>query len=314
MAFERYPAFSFTRTARPNELINWGQRFTHLPQAWQRTQGEDVTVCVVDTGIDAGHPDLAPAIDDAEDFAGSAKGPVDEVGHGTHVAGIIAARADGRGVVGVAPKVRILSAKVLKRPGRPVSSRDVAAAIRWGAERGARLICLSIVWKGPPHPVVEETIRSVADRAVVVCAAGNRDFTGGPMGWPARYPSTLAVGAVAVGPNGPAPYPNSSGGPELDLVAPGWAIVSTVPGGGYAQSSGTSMAAPFAAGVLALAASVMGPGAVFDIETVRRIVRTSSTDLYGPGWDWQTGWGLVDPVDLVRQADAGGVGPHGRSR
>lgn len=285
------------------EFLNWGQRFLQLPAAWRLSRGGGERVGVIDTGMAIDHPDLRHAIVRSKDFSGSSSGVVDEVGHGTHVAGIIAALDDDRGVVGVAPEAGILNAKVLRRPGAPLQTAHVADAIRWCAAEGAKVVCLSLTWNRPVD-LIHAAIQEVVDEsgAFVVCAAGNRGGQGGPVGYPARYSETLGVGYVHVGPDGlPRGTVDSAAGPEVDVVAPGGEILSTYPPDIYALASGTSMAAPFVAGALALLLSHRRKKgqAHPDLPWVRTLLRRTAKDLYTPGKDPYTGWGIIDPNGLL---------------
>ncbi|HEX4132391.1 MAG TPA: S8 family serine peptidase [Pirellulales bacterium] len=110
----RLPPWKCEATYRPEELsevVDWSLAAYHVPDQWKTTMGQGVKVAILDTGIDAQHPDLAAAIDTLEDFTGSLFGPADRQGHGTHTSGTLAARRNGRGVVGVAPECRLLVGK-----------------------------------------------------------------------------------------------------------------------------------------------------------------------------------------------------------
>jgi subtilisin family serine protease len=150
-------------------------------------------------------------------------------------------------VIGVAPRCRLLVAKVLGDDGSGTSDA-VAAGIDWAADAGADILSMSL---GSPHPAEEihaAIRRAVAKGKFVICAAGN-DGRDRSVNYPARWEDTVAVGAVDR--NG-AVARFSSRGPEVDLCAPGQDILSTFFAGGYAKLSGTSMATPFVAGVVAL--------------------------------------------------------------
>jgi major intracellular serine protease len=125
----RLPPYSVEATfVALSETVDWGLANYGIPDQWRQTRGEGVRVAVLDTGVEANHPDLAGSIDDARDFTGSRFGSEDRVGHGTHVAGTIAARQNDQGVVGVAPDCRLLVAKVLGDDGSG-SGRSVAEGI-----------------------------------------------------------------------------------------------------------------------------------------------------------------------------------------
>ena len=247
------------------------------PQAWGVSMGEGATVAIVDTGIDAGHPDLAGRIVPGFDFVDEDLDPQDGHGHGTHVAGTAAAGLDGGGVVGVAPRAAVMPLRVLDASGNG-SSADVAAAFAYAGDRGVRVVNASL---GSPYPSLAErrAIESHPGTLYVVAAGnGGGDFAGddvdagGAREWPC---AESAPNLVCVGATGPtdarSPFSNF-GAASVDLFAPGENIVSdwlrgrpTVlhqvlgTGDGFEIMQGTSMAAPHVAGAAALAAALQ-PG------------------------------------------------------
>ncbi len=250
------PAFHVHRVvARPRnrhlraleERLGWAGKRLRLPLVWRLTEGEGVKVAVLDTGIDRDHPDLAEAVEEVRDFTG--EGVEDGNGHGTHVAGIVAARRNGRGFAGVAPRCRLLVGKVLRDAGGGTHAW-IAAGIDWAVERGADIISMSL---GSAHDSPElfgAVHRALAAGRILICAAGNDGalFANG-IGYPGRYGSVITVAAHDRNGN-PAGF--SSRGGEIDVMAPGERIWSTWKDGGYAELSGTSMATPFVAGLAAL--------------------------------------------------------------
>jgi len=213
--------------------------------------------------------------------------PFDTNGHGTHVAGVIAGRA---GIMGIAPKSTILSLKVLGNDG--AGSMDaVARAVHVAVELGSHVIVMSL--GAPVGSAVMEKAIQAADKAdvPVVCAAGN---DGGRVSFPAAYGSTIAVGAVD---EQGRVCEFSCRGREIDVAAPGHQIRSAWVNGGYATLSGTSMAAPFVAGVLALATAARG--GIRLGWTARELIRQTSTDAGPPGKDNDYGWGLITPHAML---------------
>lgn len=233
------------------QKYGWGITAFDLPSAWSKSKGEGVKVAVLDTGVDLDHPDLSKSILPGFNFVSPGKQPWDDNQHGTHVAGIIAASNNEIGMVGVAPESKIIPVKVLNKGGNG-SLLDVAKGIRWAVDEGkADLICMSL---GSPNPVQE--VRKAVQYALskkVVCfvAAGNAGITK-QIFYPANYPETIAIGSID---ENLSRSMFSNTGENLDFMAPGGKIFSTIPDNWYAVLSGTSMAAPFATGVAALVLS-----------------------------------------------------------
>lgn len=233
------------RAAR--ERINWGHYLLGIPDTWTQSQGQGIKVAVLDTGVDTDHPDLVNAIADTQDFTGD--GIEDMNGHGTHCAGIIGARINGVGFVGVAPKCELLIAKVLANNGSG-SYNWISSGIDWAVQNGADIISMSL--GGPStEPTLHRAIHlALAEGLTIICAAGNEGAFGvNTIGYPGRYGSVITI--AAHDPQGnPAGF--SSRGGEIDFMAPGTDIWSTYKEGGFAELSGTSMATPFVAGMAAL--------------------------------------------------------------
>ncbi|MGF1735083.1 S8 family peptidase [Photobacterium satsumensis] len=230
-----------------SEQINWAGSILDIPRVWGITKGEGVKVAVLDTGIDIDHPDLKSAIKDSVDLTGD--GIEDTNGHGTHCAGIIGARLNNIGFVGVAPKSELLIAKVLNNNGQGANSW-VTKGIYWAVENGADIISMSL--GGPTSdPDLYKAIQYALYHGVfIICAAGNEGGLGqNTIGYPARYGGVITVASHDINGN---PSGFSSQGGEVDVMAPGSRIWSTYINGGYKELSGTSMATPFVAGLAAL--------------------------------------------------------------
>ncbi|MDM8538590.1 S8 family peptidase [Desulfobacterales bacterium HSG17] len=231
-----------------SEIVDWGLITLEIPTIWRQTSGEGIKVAVLDTGIAFLHTDFQGAIEDSADFTGSSAGASDLNGHGTHVAGIIAARRDSRGVVGVAPLSSLLIAKVLGDDG--YGREDwVADGIRWAVQKGAHIISMSMGAPGYSR-IIHNAIREAVDANVfVICAAGNSGSRVGAVDCPGRFPETIAVGSID---RRQEISSFSSIGIQVDIVAPGDRILSTYPPNTFSTLSGTSMATPFVSGVVAL--------------------------------------------------------------
>lgn len=223
------------------------------PEAWSRSTGAHVQVAVVDTGVQADHPDLGDAVVGGWDFWDNDSQPADANGHGTHVAGIIAARAgNGLGVIGVAPEATVVPVRVLDAAGNGLTSLEISA-FAYAAEAGAKIVNASF---GSDHySASEDLVIRQHPETLFVVAAGNdgADLDDHPS-YPCslEYDNVLCVGASTVG-DSAAEFSNH--GDAVDLFAPGDLVASTWLDGTYALDSGTSMAAPYVAGTAALIAA-----------------------------------------------------------
>ena len=230
------------------QLVPWGIARVNAPRAWARGfRGQGIRVAVVDTGVGP-HIDLAPPVASATFVPGSTSAN-DDNGHGTHVAGTIAALDNAAGVVGVAPRALLLRAKVLDRNGSG-SDTQVAAGIVWAANSGARVINLSL--GGGFSTAIQRALAFARSRRAAICAAAGNNSTPtscAPVIYPARDPLCIAVAATDTA-NHKAVF--SCCGAELDVAAPGVNILSTFPGNAYRVHNGTSMATPHVSGTAAV--------------------------------------------------------------
>ncbi|MBI4320050.1 MAG: S8 family serine peptidase [Chloroflexi bacterium] len=272
-------------------------------------KGTGVKVAIIDSGVDYRHPDLDANYAGGYDFVNGDNDPMDDNGHGTHVAGTIAAEANGSGVVGAAPEARIYALKVLAADGGG-SYSNVIAALQWAVDNGIQVTNNSYGSSGDPGTLTKAAFDNAYAAGVLhIAAAGN---SGNPPGrgdnviYPARYMSVVAVAATDSN-NNRANF--SSTGPDVEIAAPGVGIKSTVPNGGYAVYSGTSMASPHVAGTAALViksgiADLNGDGKSNN-EDVRLKLQQTADDLGPGGRDPYYGFGLVD-------ADEAAIPPTGR--
>ncbi|HAZ07188.1 MAG TPA: hypothetical protein DCZ01_01400 [Elusimicrobia bacterium] len=273
--------------------ITWGVNRVHAPAAWDTTEGKDVRVAIIDTGIDLTHPDLIGQVDGGYSAIKKTENPedyTDDNGHGTHVSGTVAGIRDGKGVVGVAPIARLYAVKVLDADGSGNIS-DVVDGIVWAAKNDMQVANLSL-----GAPVGSDALRGAVRYAkgrnvVIVAAAGN---SGGSVSFPGAYPEVIAVSA-SDSKDQLASF--SSRGPEVKFIAPGVDVISSKMGGGFASFSGTSMACPHVAGLVALAVS-QGYVGLSGPDGVLAQLKRAAKPLAGLKPEEQ-GFGMIDAGKLV---------------
>jgi len=263
-------------------VATWDPNFSG-PQS-----GDGQMVAVLDTGVDNTHEDLDDGrVQNGISIIGDSP-TADQNGHGTFVAGIIAAETDNmKAVAGAAPAATILPVKVLDADGRGFTA-EVAQGVIWAANNGATIINLSLGGPTPSQALQQAVEHAVFTRDVpVISSSGNTHKCGAPS-YPGAFPEVLAVGATDSN-NQWASF--STTGPYVDIAAPGVGIVSTLPVDTTATRSGTSFSAPFAAAAAAIVRATH-PG--FDVNNVYLRLVTTATDLGPPGWDPHFGFGLLN--------------------
>jgi hypothetical protein len=324
------PYFSSTGTWGQAYDDLWGIKKIGSPAAWDTTTGAGVIVAIVDTGIDFTHPDIAANIwtntgeipnngidddgngyiDDVHgwDFIGStyanpvqSNNPVDHFGHGTHVAGTIAAVGNnGIGVIGVAWNAQVMPIKALDDTGQGIDS-TLGPALLYAANNGADVISNSWSGGGQSQTIADAVSYAYNLGAVIVAAAGNEASD-------ARnyYPGNLsdAITVAATDPNDALAY-FSNFGSKIDVAAPGVDVLSLRAAGTslgtpvdayYTRASGTSMATPHVSG---LAALILSQHPTYSNEDVRQVLRVSATDLGTPGFDLTYGYGRINAANAV---------------
>jgi subtilisin family serine protease len=285
----------FADVANASNTYDWGLDAISVPEVWsQGYTGENVVVAVIDSGVDFTHSDLNDNIwinygevfgdgidndangyvDDAIgwDFVSNENNPIDEQFHGTHVAGIIAAEADGNGITGVAYNAKIMPIRVLDANGSG-SNENIARGIIYAADNGANVINLSLT--GDYSTDIETAVKYATERgAIVVMAAGNKSLE------QPEYPATLATNwGIAVGAMNSdyyvADFSNRAGSDSRlhYVIAPGQDIYSTTPGDNYKFENGTSMAAPYVSGVAAL---MLSANPYLTPEQIRQIITSTA--------------------------------------
>lgn len=264
----------------------WGLSKIQAPSAWDTTHGSSsVNIAIVDTGIDGSHPDLSLKIALASDCTISANcvnvSPVDDNGHGTHVAGIAASGTNNNiGVAGTGYDTSLISVKVLDSSGSGYYSW-VANGIVWAADNGARVINLSLGGTSPSTTLLNAINYAWNKGVVIVAAAGNSDSS--QRLYPAYYSNSIATAATDTN-DKKASF--SSYGAWIDVAAPGVSIFSTYNNGDYATLSGTSMATPFVSGLSGL---LFGANPTWTNSQVRNKIQSSADKISGTGSLWQYG-------------------------
>ncbi|MFI9647861.1 type VII secretion-associated serine protease mycosin [Streptomyces sp. NPDC052040] len=285
----------------------WSLQRLLLDQLRGQATGKGVTVAVVDTGVDDSNPQLRGAVLPGGDYVGHSGGTQDDEGHGTRVAGIIAARPlKGTGFAGIAPDARILSFRYTGAQDKQGDSKTMSEAITAAVAKGAKIINISsdTADKKDNLPLRNAVAAAVRSGALIVAAAGNDGADGRPADtYPASYPGVLAVAASDR--NDERAF-FSQAGDFVDVAAPGVGMVSTVPKGGQCTADGTSFAAPYVTGVAALLKQKHPAWTAAQITT--RIEETAQRPGRGP--NQFTGWGVVDPVAALSDDTTPASTPH----
>jgi len=293
----------------------WNLRQIGLPEAWAFTTGDANPIAVIDTGIDLDHSDLAAKIwTNTDEIPGNGidddgNGYVDDVygwnfvndstlmleaSHGTHVAGIAGAHTNnGIGIAGVSWQSPLMQLQALRSNGDGAWA-DVAEAIIYAADNGARILNLSFGGEAPSQTIQDAVSYARSQGCLLVAATGNNQSQPTPVEYPAAFPGVLAVAATTAG-DTLASF--SNGGPQVDVAAPGVDIFSTSDHNQYAVMSGTSMAAPHVSGLAALVWSLQ-PALTAD--QVTHVITSTARDIYTPGWDPRAGWGRIDALAAIR--------------
>ena len=273
----------------------WQLKTLNMAGAWEYSSGTGVTVAVIDSGVDSTHVDLQGQVLPGLDLVDpKGDGDTDLVGHGTTVAAIIAGKDDANGVIGIAPKAKILPVRVLDQENRYDDALIVAKGVRWAVDHGARVINLSLGGSGSSPALAAALDYAFAKDVVVVACTGNASASESSGVWyPAREPGVIAVAGMER--SGDTLWSGSITGPETVVTAPATQLVGARPAG-YWRVQGTSFAAPMVSATAALIRSRWPTMSAGDV--VNRIVRTA-TNRGAPGRDNVYGFGMVNPTGAL---------------
>ena len=274
----------------PNQIIPWGVERVNATIVHPITKGSGIKIAVLDSGIDYTHPDLNDNYKGGYDFINYDNDPMDDYGHGTKVAGVIAAEDNSFGIVGVSPEASIYGVKVIRNDGAGYLS-SVIQGIEWAIDNDMDIITMSLGTQIPSISFENAVNNAYNSGVLVVASAGNLGGnTPDTVVYPAKYDSVIAVSAIDRN-NNLASF--SSIGPAVELTAPGLFTTSTLMGGNYSSFSGTSAAAPYVSGVAALL-MVLEPS-LTNVQ-IRQQLQMGAIDLGGPGRDTKFGFGLTNAV------------------
>lgn len=281
------PNQKVTLSAKPNDELYRFQRNLSLigaEQAWDKVHSNTgLTIAFVDTGVDLEHPDLKDNIVRGVNLIDSKQSPQDDHGHGTNVAGIIAASGNNTtGIAGLLWSSKLMPIKALGADGSG-DEATLGRGIRYAVDHGAHIVVLSLgLYKYSNF--MQEVVDYAEEKGVLLIAASGND--GKDVKYPAAYPTVLAVGGIKLDKT---IEPKSNFGPELDVVAP-WMVFTTALNSGYDYNEGTSMAAPQ---VAAVAAMIWAQNPQLKPYQVRNQIRGTAEDIGKAGWDEHTGYGLL---------------------
>lgn len=288
--------------AAPSDLVRskeyWLDSYG-IRSAWNTTRGKGVTIAIIDTGVDGSVTELRGAVVGGTDFSGSGSAngekPIssDDSEHGTMVASLAVGRGTGTGagVIGAAPEASVLSISVGFGSSATDSDQQIADAVTWAVDHGAKVINMSLTRNTLDWPPSWDAafLDAARHNVVVVAAAGNRGSGTDEVGAPATMPGVLAV--AGVNSSGVASRGASAQGITLGVSAPSENLVGVVPGGGYVVWDGTSGATPIVAGIVAL---VRAAHPELDAANVIQRVLATARDAGAPGPDDLYGYGLID--------------------
>lgn len=284
---------SVKKTPQPAGGIPWGVQQVKAPAAWSKTTGHRIRIGVIDTGVDFSHPDLRQSLTRGINLLNRSTLPHDDNGHGTHIAGTIAAANQPKGMIGVAPRSTISPVKAFDHNGSAYVS-DIILGIDWCVRNRIHIINMSFGMKSRSKALLNAVANAYHSGVIIVASSGN-DSKRKAIDYPARYSQTISVGAtnrlrrIA---------PFSNRGSHIDIYAPGDRIVSAWLRGKYHEMSGTSMATSHVSGAVALLLArypELGPS------EIKLILKQAMQPLRGSKAPKVTG--ELDIMKMLRAAD-----------
>ena len=280
-----------------HQTIGWGVKSTNAPTVWKSgLTGKGVKVAVIDTGVNTTHPDLE--IQKGISVVSYTTSFEDDNGHGTNVAGILAAKDNDIGIIGMAPDVELYVVKAFDSNGDGYHSHLIKG-IEWAVNEGVDIINLSVGSKAYSIGLLAATNDAYKKGVIIVAAAGNggnAEGQGNKVEFPAAFESTIAVAAIDKN-DRRASF--SATGPQVEVAAPGVRILTTSIGGGYEYNSGTSMAVPHVSGHLALLKEAYPK---LTASELRDLLHEQTIDTTGDGRNHEFGYGKISlPTNLTEQ-------------
>lgn len=293
LPFERNDLYGISVT--DSQFYGWEIQKFDIIDRWKISQGENVTIAVIDTGCDYNHSDIKDNIIEGISFIDN-KDFMDDNGHGTHVCSTIAAINNGIGMVGVAPKSKIIPVKALDSRGQG-NLKSLVQSIMWASDSTADIITMSLGSASYSSEIQDAINYGHTKGKIFFCAAGNSGESTEIM-YPAACANTIAIGAIDTNLNR---THFTCSGEELDFLCPGQDILGCVPDNKYATMSGTSMANPFAVGCAALYLSKLRQNnstTKISYQDLIEVFKKSAKDIENPRYRTKKyqGYGIMYPA------------------
>lgn len=254
------------------QILGWEITKLGINNQWIKSQGEDVIIAVIDTGCDLNHPDIKNNLLPGKNFIDESQPPQDDNGHGSHVCGTIAAENNGIGMVGVAPKAKIIPVKALNAKGQGTLD-SIINSIIWSADNKVNFITMSLGSSNNDNKLHNAIKYANSKGCIVFAAAGNSGENTDIM-YPAKYKEVISTGAID---ENLERTKFSCAGEDLDFLAPGHNIFSLAPNNGYAIMSGTSMSNPYATACAALLLSYNKKYNKYILKNIQNYIEILST-------------------------------------